>query len=101
MASLRRIVSGWTSFTNTISRPEIQKFADALQGQRAKKGIFITTSDFSKDAVEYATRIDSEIVLIDGDQLAEFMIDHGIGVTPVASYEIKRIDIDYFASEMA
>lgn len=86
---------------NTVSRPEIQKFAGALQGQRAKKGIFITTSDFSRDAIEYATRIDSKIVLIDGDQLAEFMIDHSIGVTSVASYEIKQIDTDYFASEMA
>jgi restriction system protein len=85
---------------NTVSRPEIQKFAGALQGQRAKKGIFITTSDFSKDAIEYATRIDNKIVLIDGDQLAELMIEHNIGVTPVASYEIKRIDTDYFASEM-
>jgi restriction system protein len=86
---------------NTVSRPEIQKFAGALQGQRSKKGIFITTSDFSRDAIEYATRIDSKIVLIDGDQLAELMIDHSIGVTSVASYEIKQIDIDYFASEMA
>lgn len=86
---------------STVSRPEIQKFAGALQGQRAKKGIFITTSDFSRDAIEYATRIDSKIVLMDGDQLAEFMIDHGIGVTSVARYEVKQIDTDYFASEMA
>jgi len=86
---------------NTVSRPEIQKFAGALQGQRARKGIFITTSDFSRDAAEYATRIDTKIVLIDGDQLAELMIDHSIGVTSVASYEIKRIDTDYFTNEMA
>jgi len=80
----------------TIGRPEIQKFAGALQGQRAKKGIFITTSDFSKDAHEYVAKIDSKIVLIDGQQLAQFMIDHNLGVTPVANYEIKRIDSDYF-----
>jgi restriction system protein len=86
---------------NTVSRPEIQKFAGALQGQRAKKGIFITTSDFSKEALEYAARIDSKIVLIDGDQLAELMIDHGVGVTPIANYEVKQIDTDYFASEVA
>jgi restriction system protein len=86
---------------NTVSRPEIQKFAGALQGQRAKKGIFITTSDFSKDAIEYAARIDSKIVLIDGDQLADLMIDHGVGVTPIANYEVKQIDADYFASEVA
>lgn len=85
---------------NTVSRPEIQKFAGALQGQRAKKGIFITTSDFSKDATEYAGRIDSKIVLIDGDQLAELLIDHDVGVTPLASYQVKQIDVDYFAGEV-
>ncbi|MBC7265128.1 MAG: restriction endonuclease [Chloroflexi bacterium] len=84
---------------NTVGRPEIQKFAGALQGQRARKGIFITTSSFSRDAHEYASRIDSKIVLIDGEQLAQFMIDHDIGVTPVSNYEIKRIDLDYFTEE--
>ena len=82
---------------NTVGRPEIQKFAGALQGQRAKKGIFITTSNFSKDAHEYASRIDSRIVLVDGEQLTQFMIDHNIGVAPVSVYEVKRIDSDYFA----
>jgi restriction system protein len=82
-----------------VGRPEIQKFAGALQGQRAKKGVFITTSDFSRDAIEYATKIDSKIVLIDGEQLAQHMIDHNIGVTPVANYEVKRIDSDYFSEE--
>jgi restriction system protein len=80
----------------TVGRPEIQKFAGALQGQRAKKGVFITTSDFSKDAEEYAARIDTRIVLINGAALATFMIDHGVGVTPVVSYEVKRVDSDYF-----
>jgi restriction system protein len=80
----------------TVSRPEIQKFAGALQGFKAKKGIFITTSDFSKEATEYAARIDSKIVLIDGEQLWNFMIDFGLGVSTVASYEIKRLDNDYF-----
>lgn len=84
---------------NTISRPEIQKFAGALQGQRAKKGIFITTSDFTKEAITFVSNIDSKIVLIDGQQLAQFMIDHNIGVTPVTNYEIKRIDSDYFSEE--
>jgi restriction system protein len=84
---------------NTVSRPEIQKFAGALQGQRAKKGIFITTSDFSKEAKDYVAKIDNKIVLIDGEQLSQFMIDHNIGVTPVTSYEIKRIDSDYFVEE--
>jgi restriction system protein len=80
----------------TVGRPEIQKFAGALQGQRAKKGVFITTSDFSKDAEEYAARIDTRIVLINGATLATLMIDHGVGVTPVVSYEVKRVDSDYF-----
>jgi restriction system protein len=79
-----------------VSRPEIQKFAGALQGKHARKGIFITTSGFTKEAIEFAARIDSKIVLIDGVQLTGLMIDHNIGVAPVASYEIKRIDTDYF-----
>lgn len=84
---------------STVGRPEIQKFAGALQGQRARKGIFITTSDFSREAIDYAARIESKIVLIEGEQLAQMMIDHNIGVTPVASYEVKRIDSDYFTGQ--
>ncbi len=80
----------------TVGRPEIQKFAGALQGHRAKKGIFITTSAFSQDAEDYVTKIDSKIVLINGEQLSQFMIDHNVGVTPVTSYETKKIDSDYF-----
>ena len=80
----------------TVGRPEIQKFAGALQGQRAKKGIFLTTSNFSKEAVEYAMFIDSRIVLVDGEKLAELMIDAGVGVSRVATYEVKRLDSDYF-----
>lgn len=83
---------------NTVGRPEIQKFAGALQGQRAKKGIFITTSDFSKEALGYVKNIDSKIILIDGHRLAELMIEHNVGVSATASYEIKRIDSDYFES---
>jgi restriction system protein len=82
-----------------IGRPEIQKFAGALQGQRARKGIFITTSGFSREAEEYAANIDSKIILIGGDQLANFMIDHNVGVSRFASYEVKRIDSDYFVEE--
>lgn len=81
---------------STVGRPEIQRFAGALQGQRAKKGVFITTSDFSKDAEDYTASIDSRIVLIGGARLATLMIDHGVGVTQAASYDIKRIDSDYF-----
>ena len=79
-----------------VSRPELQKFAGALQGQRARKGIFITTTGFSRDAREYINNIDSKIALMDGRQLAEFMIDHNIGVSTLKTYEIKRVDSDYF-----
>lgn len=82
---------------NTVSRPEIQKFAGALQGKRARKGIFITTSDFSKSSHEYVSAIDSKIILIDGQQLAQLMIDFGVGVATDATYELKRLDFDYFS----
>ena len=80
----------------TVGRPEIQKFAGALQGQRARKGIFITTSMFSADALEYTSRIETKIILIDGQRLAKLMFDHGVGVATASNYEVKRIDSDYF-----
>jgi len=84
---------------NTVGRPEIQKFAGALQGMKAKKGIFITTSNFSKDAEHYVRNIEIKIVLIDGETLANLMIDHNIGVSTVSSFELKRIDMDYFTED--
>jgi restriction system protein len=83
----------------TVGRPEIQRFAGALQGQRARKGVFITTSDFTKEAHAYAATIQSTIVLVTGVQLAELMIDHGIGVALVRTYDVKRLDSDYFEVE--
>jgi restriction system protein len=80
----------------TVSRPEIQKFAGALQGKRARKGIFLTTSDFSKSAHEFVKAIESKIVLISGRELADFMIDFGVAVSTDAVYELKRLDSDYF-----
>ena len=80
----------------SVSRPEIQKFAGALQGQRARKGIFITTSEFSKGCYDYVKSIDSKIILIDGKQLAQYMIEYDIGVSTSKTYEIKRVDSDYF-----
>ena len=85
----------------TIGRPDIQQFAGALQGQRARKGVFITTSTFSSDARQYAERIETRIILIDGTELAKLMIAHGVGVTPVAVYELKRVDIDFFAARIS
>ena len=84
---------------NTVGRPEIQKFVGALTGQRAKKGLFITTSDFSSDAEDYVSRIDAKVVLIDGETLAQLMIDHNVGVSTVSSYDIKKVDSDYFSEE--
>lgn len=80
----------------SVGRPEIQKFVGALQGKRAKRGIFITTTKFSDDAREYARLIDTKVVLIDGSQLTDLMIDYGVGVTTRTSYEIKSLDTDYF-----
>ncbi|WP_197460544.1 restriction endonuclease [Thermodesulfatator autotrophicus] len=75
---------------NTVGRPEIQKFVGALQAQRAKKGVFITTSSFSKEAIEYVAKIDTKVILIDGEQLAQYMVDNDVGVSTVAKYEIKN-----------
>jgi restriction system protein len=79
-----------------IGRPEIQKFVGALMGQKAKKGVFISTSKFTKEAKEFVANIDSKIVLIDGEQLTQLMIDNDVGVSKVGAYEIKKIDSDYF-----
>ena len=80
----------------TVGRPTIQQFAGALQGKRAKKGVFITTSTFSREAVDYATMLDSKIILIDGERLTNLMIDYNVGVSPIAKYELKKVDQDYF-----
>ncbi|MFN7255075.1 MAG: restriction endonuclease [Microcystis sp.] len=84
---------------NAVGRPEIQKFVGALAGQGAKKGIFITTSYFTKEALEYVPRNEIKIVLIDGEELGQLMIDYNLGVSTQKIYEIKRIDHDYFGDE--
>jgi restriction system protein len=83
----------------TVGRPEIQKFVGALYGRKAKKGIFITTSTFSKEARHYADGLDSRVILIDGTQLAELMFDHEIGASTANSYVVKRIDSDFFEDD--
>ena len=82
-----------------VGRPLIQQFAGALQGQRARKGVMITTSTFSKEAIEYARGLQTTIVLIDGAQLAQLMIEYGVGVSDVETVRLKRLDEDYFAEE--
>lgn len=81
---------------NVVGRPELHKFVGALAGQGAKKGVFITTSSFTREATEYMPRNETKIVLIDGEQLAQLMIDYNLGVTVQQTYEIKRMDNDYF-----
>lgn len=83
----------------SVGRPDIQKFVGALAGQWAKKGIFITTSRYTPDALSYVPRNETKIVLIDGEQLAQLMIDYNLGVTTQITYEVKKIDIDYFDGE--
>jgi restriction system protein len=81
---------------SAVGRPEIQRFAGALQGQRARKGIFITTSNFTKDAEEYARHIESRIILVDGRRLSRLMFDFDVGATPRSTYTVKQLDSDYF-----
>ncbi len=81
---------------NVVGRPEIQKFIGALAGQGAKKGVFITTSRFTNEAKSYQPKNDTKIVLIDGEKLADLMIDYNLAVSMSNVFEIKRIDNDYF-----
>jgi len=81
---------------NVVGRPELQKFVGALAGQGAKKGIFITTSRFSEQAKSYSPKNDIKLVMIDGEELAQYMIDVDLGVSTVSEYKIKKIDFDYF-----
>jgi restriction system protein len=83
-------------WSNSVGRPVVQAFAGSLEGVRARKGVLITTSSFSQDALDYVQKIEKRIVLIDGKQLADLMIDHDIGVNVVQTYKIKRLDSDYF-----
>ena len=84
---------------SVIGRPEIQKFVGALAGQRAKKGVFITTSHYTKEAIEFASQMETKIVLIDGEKPSQLMIDYNLGVSIQNTYEIKKIDTDYFEEE--
>ena len=84
---------------NVVGRPELHKFVGALAGQGAKKGIFITTSNFTKEALEYTPKNETKIVLIGGEQLAQLMIDYNLGCTTQQIYELKKIDSDYFGEE--
>ena len=84
-------------WNSSVGRQEIQAFVGSLEGKRARNGVFITTSQFTRTAEEYIQTIEKKVVLIDGKRLAGLMIDHGIGVTDLTTYTIKRVDTDYFA----
>lgn len=86
-------------WAGSVGRPEIQKFVGALHGKRARKGVFLTTGTFSQDARDYVSHIDPRVVLIDGTQLSEYMIELNLGVSVKATYEVKRIDTDFFTEE--
>jgi restriction system protein len=82
-----------------VGRPVVQGFAGSIEGQRARKGVMITTSSYTKEAIDYVTRIEKRIVLIDGPQLAELMLEHDVGVTQVATYTVKKVDTEYFGED--
>jgi restriction system protein len=84
----------WDS--NSVGRPDVMQFAGALQAQKANKGIFITTSRFSNEARNYVSQIGSKVVLIDGEQLTNLMIENDVGVSTISLYPVKKIDTDYF-----
>lgn len=83
-------------WTNNVQTPEIQKFAGALLGRGANRGVFITASDFSPGARAYVNQIQTKIVLINGQELADLMIEYGVGVIDEQTYRVKRIDPEYF-----
>lgn len=85
---------------NTVSRPEIQKFVGALHGKKAKKGVFITTSNFSKEAVEYVGHLDQAVILVDGKKLTQLMIENELAVTVKNIYKVSQIDTDYFSDDL-
>ena len=82
-----------------VGAREIRNFVGALAGQKANKGVFITTSNFSKEAKDYVQNIQQKVILLDGQQLAQLMIDYDIGVSLEKKYQIKRVDHDYFESQ--
>jgi restriction system protein len=79
-----------------VGRKEIQSFVGALAGQQANKGVFITTSDFVQNAIDYARSVSQKVILINGERLAELMIEHDVGVSSYRTIKLKRIDSDYF-----
>lgn len=86
-------------WSGNVSRPEVQKFVGAVHGQNANRGVFITTSSFTNEAREYANNINSNIILVDGKNLAKLMIEYNVGVQVKDTIQIKKIDEDFFVDE--
>jgi restriction system protein len=87
-------------WAGTVGSPDVQGFVGALIGKKARKGVFITTSNFSQQALNYANGTENlKLILIDGEQLAQLMIDYDVGVTEESRYIVKKVDLDYFDEE--
>jgi restriction system protein len=82
-----------------VGRPDVQAFVGSLVGLGATKGVFVTTSSFSQQAIDFARHLSQRVILIDGERLAELMIEHNVGVRLNRSIEFKRIDEDFFAED--
>lgn len=96
---LDRIYVQAKRWQGTVGSPQIRDFVGALAGQHAQKGIFITSSDFSDEAVKYVGPLRERVILINGKRLTELMIEHNIGVSRMFTYDVKRVDSDYFEEE--
>ncbi|SIN83078.1 restriction endonuclease [Paraburkholderia phenazinium] len=84
---------------SNVGSPEVRDFVGSLVGHSASKGVFLTTSSFSKDARDYVRKVPQKVILIDGSRLAELLVDYGIGVSDVIAYHVKKVDTDYFGTE--
>ena len=84
----------------SVGRPSVQAFAGSLEGMKARKGVMITTSQFTKEAKEYVKIIEKRIILIDGDKLTQLMIDFGVGVSEIQTYKLQKVDSDYFDEDI-
>jgi len=86
--------------SNNVGSPEVRDFIGALAGKRARKGVLITTSKFSKDAIACALNLEKNVVLVDGDRLSELMFEYDLGVTTQSTYHVKRIENDFFDEDV-
>jgi restriction system protein len=89
----------WDPAKHKVSRPDVQSFAGSLEGVRARKGVFITTTMFSSEAHDYVRRIEKKIILIDGPYLASLLFEHGVGVRTKETYAVKEVDEEYFLDD--